>query len=133
MESKMIKSALMIAAVACVVPMAAGYAQDLNAGATSFKKCAACHDVGETAKNKVGPVLNGLEGRKTGTVAGYNYSEANKNSGIVWSEASFVDYIKDPKAKIPSTKMVFAGIKNENEAKNLWAYLVQFAPDGKKK
>ncbi|MFN3655674.1 MAG: c-type cytochrome [Pseudolabrys sp.] len=129
----MIKSALMIVAVSCVVPIAVGHAQDLNAGATSFKKCAACHDVGETAKNKVGPILNGLEGRKTGTVAGYNYSDANKNSGIVWSEATFLDYIKDPKAKIPSTKMIFAGIKNEKEAKNLWAYLAQFSADGKKK
>ena len=108
-------------------------AQDLAAGATSFKKCAACHDVGETAKNKVGPVLNGLDGRKTGTIAGYNYSDDNKNSGIVWSEATFLDYIKDPKAKIPKTKMVFVGIKNETEAKNLWAYLKQFAADGKKK
>lgn len=108
-------------------------AQDLAAGANSFKKCAPCHDVGETAKNKVGPLLNGLEGRKTGTISGYNYSDANKNSGIVWNEASFLDYIKDPKAKIPNTKMVFAGIKNEAEAKNLWAYLAQFGPDGKKK
>ena len=109
------------------------FAQDLTAGATSFKKCAPCHDVGETAKNKVGPLLNGLDGRKTGTITGYNYSEANKNSGIVWSEASFLDYIKDPKAKIPNTKMVFAGIKNEAEAKNLWAFLSQYGPDGKKK
>ncbi len=108
-------------------------AQDLAAGATSFKKCAACHDVGETAKNKVGPIMNGLEGRKSGTIPGYNYSEANKNSGIVWSEATFLEYIKDPRAKIPNTKMVFAGIKNENEAKNLWAFLKQYGPDGKKK
>lgn len=129
----MIKSRLMIVAVACVVPMTAGYAQDLNVGATSYKKCATCHDVGETAKNKVGPVLNGLDNRKSGTIAGYNYSDANKKSGIVWSEATFLEYIKDPKAKIPGTKMVFAGIKNEGEAKNLWAFLNQFAADGKKK
>ena len=107
-------------------------AQDLAAGATSYKKCVACHDVGETAKNKVGPLLNGLEGRKSGTIAGYNYSDANKNSGITWNEASFLEYIKDPKAKIPNTKMVFAGIKNETEAKNLWAHLRQYAADGKK-
>ena len=129
----MIKSGLLIVAVACVVPMTAGYAQDLTAGATSFKKCATCHDVGETAKNKVGPVLNGLDSRKSGTVAGYNYSDANKKSGIVWGEATFLEHIKDPKAKIPGTKMVFAGIKNEGEAKNLWAFLNQFAADGKKK
>jgi len=111
----------------------AASAQDLGAGATSSKKCAACHDVGETAKNKVGPVLNGLDGRKSGSIAGYNYSDANKNSGITWDEATFVEYIKDPKAKVPNTKMVFAGIKNEAEAKNLWAFLTQYGADGKKK
>ena len=124
---------LLIAFAALGAATAAAPAQDLAAGATSYKKCVACHDVGETAKNKVGPVLNGLEGRKSGTIAGYNYSDANKNSGIVWNEATFLEYIKDPKAKIPNTKMVFAGIKNETEAKNLWAHLNQYAADGKKK
>ena len=108
-------------------------AQDVTAGATSFKKCVACHDVGPTAKNKVGPVLNGLDGRKSGTVAGYNYSDANKNSGITWNEESFLDYIKDPKAKIPNTKMAFAGIKNEGEAKSLWAFIKQYDGEGKTK
>jgi cytochrome c len=129
----MTRSILMIAAVFCAGSITPGLAQDLDAGANSFKKCAPCHDVGETAKNKVGPLLNGLGGRKTGSIAGYNYSDANKNSGIVWSEETFLDYIKDPKAKIPGTKMVFAGIKNEGEAKSLWAYLNQFGADGKKK
>jgi len=108
-------------------------AQDLTAGATSFKKCVVCHDVGPTAKNKVGPVLNGLDNRHSGTIEGYNYSDANKKSGIVWNEQSFLDYIKDPKARIPGTKMVFPGIKNETEAKNLWSYLANFGPDGKNK
>jgi len=108
-------------------------AEDVEAGAKSFRKCTPCHDVGETAKNKVGPILNGLDGRKSGTVAGYNYTRANKNSGITWSEAEFLEYIKDPKAKIPGTKMVFVGIKKEDEAKNLWAYLKQYGADGKKK
>jgi cytochrome c len=108
-------------------------AQDLAAGEKSFKKCVTCHDVGPTAKNKVGPIMNGLEGRKSGTIAGYNYSAANKDSGIVWNDETFLEYIKDPKAKIPNTKMVFAGIKNEAEAKALWAYLKQFGADGQKK
>jgi cytochrome c len=129
----MIKLKLTVAALFCMSFMTAALAQDLALGANSFKKCAICHDLGETAKNKVGPLLNGLAGRKTGTVPGYSYSDANKNSGIVWSEESFLDYIKDPKAKIPGTKMVFPGIKNESEAKNLWAYLSQFGADGKKK
>jgi cytochrome c len=124
---------LMIAVVVYGGSIATALAQDLAAGATSFKKCAACHDVGESAKNKVGPILNGLENRNSGSIAGYNYSDANKNSGIVWNEATFLEYIKDPKAKIPTTKMVFAGIKNEAEAKNLWAHLKQYGPDGKKK
>jgi cytochrome c len=107
-------------------------AQDVAAGATTFKKCAVCHDIGENAKNKIGLVLNGIDGRHSGSVAGYNYSDANKNSGITWNEATFIEYIKDPRAKIPNTKMIFPGIKNEAEAKDLWAYLKQFGADGKK-
>jgi cytochrome c len=107
-------------------------AQDVAAGEKSFNKCRACHQVGETAKNTVGPILNGLFGRKSGTVAGYNYSDANKNSGLTWDDAVFNDYIKDPKGKIPGTKMSFSGIKNEQEIKDLTAFLKQFAADGKK-
>jgi cytochrome c len=108
-------------------------AGDPAAGETSFKKCVICHAVGENAKPKVGPILNGLDGRKSGTIEGFSYSPANKNSGIVWSEATFKEYIKDPKAKIPGTKMVFIGIKNEKEADDLWTFLMQFGPDRKKK
>jgi cytochrome c len=111
----------------------AALAQDAEAGKASFNKCLACHAIGEGAKNKVGPELNGLDGRKSGTAADYNYSDANKNSGITWNEAQFKEYIKDPKAKIPGTKMVFAGIKNEKEVNDLWAYLSQFDKDGKVK
>lgn len=107
-------------------------AQDIAAGERSWNKCRACHQVGETAKNGVGPQLNGLIGRHSGAVEGYSYSAANKNSGITWDEAVFGDYIKDPKARIPGTKMVFAGIKNEQEIKDLTAFLKQFAADGKK-
>jgi cytochrome c len=78
-------------------------------------------------------VLNGLAGRKSGTVEGFSYSDANKNSGLTWDEATFKDYIKDPRAKIPGTKMIFPGIKNEKEAENLWTYISQFKADGSKK
>jgi len=124
---------LIIGAVVVVASSTAVPAQDIEAGQTSFKKCQACHDVGEAAKNKIGPILNGLDGRKSGTVEGYSYSDANKNSGINWSEATFKEYINDPRAKIPDTKMVFPGIKNEKEAGDLWAYLKQFDQNGKKK
>jgi cytochrome c len=90
----------------------AALAQDAAVGKTSFNKCMACHAIGAGAKNKVGPELNGLDGRKSGTAPDYSYSDANKNSGITWNEAQFKDYIKDPKAKITGTKMAFAGIKN---------------------
>ena len=66
-------------------------------------------------------------------IAGYNYSEANKKAEITWSEATFKDYIQNPMAKVPGTKMAFAGIKNENEIADLWAYLKQFKADGSKK
>jgi cytochrome c len=109
----------------------AAQAQDLAAGEQSFRKCLPCHAVGEGAANKVGPELNGLDGRKAGTAPNYSYSDANKNSGMVWSEATFKEYIVNPMAKMPGTKMAFPGIKNETEIGNLWAYLKQFGPDGK--
>jgi cytochrome c len=101
-------------------------AQDAAAGEKVFLVCKACHQVGDNAKNAVGPVLNGLFGRKAGSVEGYSYSDANKNSGIAWSEATFTEYIKDPKAKIPGTKMAFAGVKDEQKIKDLIAYLHTF-------
>ncbi len=123
-----------VAIVALGASAGVAVAGDIAAGETLFKKCMSCHSkLGETAKNMVGPVLNGLKGRKSGSVSGYNYTDANKNSGIVWDEGSFKEYIKDPKAKIPGTKMVFPGIKDEKEADDLWSFLEQFGPDGKKK
>jgi cytochrome c len=99
----------------------------------------ACHRIGEGAKNLVGPELNGLDGRKAGTVEGYNYSSANKDSGITWNAETFREYIKNPRAKIPNTKMIFPGIKvseeqekaKTDEITNLWAYLAQYDADGK--
>jgi cytochrome c len=128
---KLTLSALVIIASSAAV--SAALAQDAAAGKTSFNKCLACHAIGEGAKNKVGPELNGLDGRKSGTAEGYNYSDANKNSGITWNEAQFKEYIKDPKAKVPGTKMAFAGIKNEKEINDLWAYVSQYDKDGKTK
>src|SRR4051812_589380 len=127
------KRKLLSVQIVLAVAASPASAQDVAAGKTSFNKCLPCHSVGEGAKNKVGPQLNGLNGRKAGTAPDYSYSEANKGSGITWDEATFKEYIKDPKAKIPGTKMVFAGIKNEKEVNDLWAFLAQHDKDGKVK
>jgi cytochrome c len=86
--------------------------------------------VGEGASNKVGPELNGLFGRPAGSVPNYDYSEANKTSGVVWTEAVFADYIRDPRAYIKGTKMSFAGLKKDEEIADVIAYLRQFKADG---
>ena len=115
-----------LAALFTVASLGQSYAQDAAAGEKVFVQCKACHQAGDTAKNAVGPVLNGLFGRKAGSVAGFAYSNANKNSGITWDEATFAEYIKNPKAKIPGTKMIFVGVKDEQKIKDLIAYLHTF-------
>jgi len=127
------KATLAMAVLAAVAIAPTAPAQDAAAGEQVFKKCRPCHAVGPGAKNKVGPELNGLDGRHSGSAPGYSYSAANKKSGITWNEATFKEYIKDPRGKIPGTKMIFPGIKKENDITNLWAYLKQFGPDGNKK
>jgi cytochrome c len=130
MKKMMFAFSMICAAAALHTPATA---QDVAAGEKSFSKCRPCHMVGETAKNGVGPVLNGVIGRAAGSVEGYNYSAANKNSGLTWDDATFLEYIAAPAAKIKGTKMAFAGIKNPEEAANLLAYLKQFDASGKKK
>jgi cytochrome c len=122
---KLIAAAVLIAASTGV-----GLAQDVDKGANVFKQCLACHSIGEGAKNKIGPELNGLDGRQSGSAPGYSYSDANKNSGIVWNETTFKEYIKDPRAKIPGTKMIFPGVKSEQQVDDLWAYIKQFDASG---
>ena len=119
----------LLTAIAAAPASAAGNAE---AGEKVFNKCKTCHRIGEGAKNMVGPELNGLNGRKSGSAEGYSYSDANKNSGITWNEAVFNEYITDPKKKIPGTKMIFPGLTNEQERDDLWAYISQFKADGKK-
>ena len=127
------KATLAMAALAAAVMTQTARAQDAAAGEQVFRLCMPCHSIGPGATNKVGPVLNGLDGRHSGSAPGYSYSDANKNSGIVWNEANFKKYIRDPRAMVPGTKMIFAGISNQKQVDNLWAYLKQFAPDGSKK
>ena len=125
--------AALIAAIVNFAMLQKAAAQDVEKGQRSFNKCLPCHAVGPGAETKVGPELNGLDGRHAGTAANFNYSNANKNSGLVWDEATSKDYIRSPQAKIPGTKMTFAGISNPQEIDDLWAYLKQFDADGEVK
>jgi cytochrome c len=114
-------------------PVGTAIAQDLANGQKVFQQCQICHSIGPGAQNKIGPELNGLDGRHSGSVANFSYSDANKNSGIVWNEATFKQYIADPRAMIPGTKMPFAGLKDPQQINDLWAYLKQFNADGSTK
>ena len=105
-------------------------AQDAAAGEKVFLVCRACHEIGPNAKIAVGPVLNGVVGRQAGTFPGYNYSAANKDSGIVWTPEVLDKYLTNPQAVVPHTKMIFPGLKDDQKRKDVIAYLEQFDPDG---
>ncbi|MGO8797724.1 MAG: c-type cytochrome [Roseiarcus sp.] len=124
--------ALTIALTALVASAGAARAQDAAAGEHVFIKCRACHMIGEGARNMVGPSLNGIVGRPAGTFPGYSYSDANKSSGFTWDEATLKEYLKNPRAKVPGTKMAFVGLSSQADIDNVIAYLKQFGPDGKK-
>lgn len=121
------------AGAALVASSFTAVAQDPVAGEKVFAKCKVCHQIGENAKNFVGPALNGVVGRKAGTYPGYNYSEANKTSGITWDVPTLMIYLKNPQKLVPGTKMVFPGLSSDEDIANVIAYLEQFGPDGKKK
>ena len=122
------------AGIVIVASAGSALAQDLAAGENSFKKCLPCHSVGEDAKNKVGPVLNGLEGRKSGTIEGYNYTEANKNSGIVWDEARRSPNTSPTRApRFPAPRWCSPASRARTKRRALWAYLKQFYAKGEKK
>ena len=109
----------------------AALAQDVEAGGKVFVKCKACHQIGENAKNMVGPVLTGVVGRPAGTYPGYTYSDANKNSGITWDEETLKVYLKNPRAKVPGTKMTFPGLSSDDDINNVIAYLKTFPAPAK--
>jgi cytochrome c len=104
-----------------------------EAGEKDFVVCRACHQIGPNAKNFVGPVLNGVVGRKAGTYPGYSYSEANKNSGITWTVPELEKYLANPQAVVPHTKMIFPGVKDPQKVKDIIAFLEQYGPNGEKK
>jgi cytochrome c len=123
---------LAVSAATLLASAAASAGGDPTAGEVAFKVCKTCHQIGETARNFVGPELNGLIGRRAGTVPGYNYSDANKNSGLTWDEATLAKYLKSPRDVVPGTKMAFPGLPKDSDIDNVITYLKQFGPDGKK-
>jgi cytochrome c len=116
-------------ALACAISGRA-VAQDAAAGEKDFVVCRACHQIGPTAKNAVGPVLNGVVGRKAGTFAGFNYSPANKDSGLTWDEATLQKYLANPQEVVKGTKMIFPGIKDPAKLNDVIAFLKTYKADG---
>jgi len=128
--SKLLKSALLSAA-GMLVAMPLAFAEgDAAKGEKVFKKCKACHAVGDKAKNKVGPHLNDVFGRAAGSIDGYKYSKAMIKAGgegLVWNDETLTLYLKKPKAMIKGTKMAFAGLKKDKDLTNVLAYLATFS------
>ena len=134
---------LLVAAVAIAASAGMAAAQDAAKGKQDFAVCGICHQVGEDATNMLGPPLNGLDGRRAGSLPDYPYSAAMIAAGktgtpaskgpIVWNQATFSQYIVNPQAMIPNIKMAFAGVSGpdkDQKIKDLWAYLSQFNADG---
>ncbi len=126
-----------VAAAAAALLIAIGFVAASNAadgnaqdGEDVFRKCLACHAVGPGAKNRVGPVLDDLFGRKPGTIEGFAYSAGNKKAGeggLVWNEETLFKYLEDPRSFVPGTTMAFAGLKDEQDRRDVIAYLKQFS------
>jgi cytochrome c len=114
----------LIAAAALVLSatVSEAYAQDADAGKRVFNRCRACHAV-EPGQNKVGPTLAGVVGRKAGTVEGFNYTDAMKSSDVTWTDENLKKYLQDPKGFIPGNRMIFPGLKDEEDLANLIAFL----------
>jgi len=121
---------ILVAAMLLATPSVA-HAVDVDKGKKVFKKCRACHAVGEGAKNKVGPQLNGVVGRAAGSVEGYKYSKAMSEAGVTWDAETLDKYLEDPRGFVKGTKMIFRGLKKEEDRANLIAYLGTYGADGK--
>jgi cytochrome c len=87
------------------------------------QQCKACHTLAKDGASTVGPNLHGLIGRKAGSTEGFSSSDAMKSSGIVWDDKTLIEYLKDPKGRVPGTKMVYAGLKQEAQQADMIAYL----------
>lgn len=126
------KKLILAAALVAFAPFAAFAEGDIAKGEKVFKKCKACHAVGEGAKNRVGPILNGVVGREAAMVEGYKYSKAMKAAGLTWDEETLTAYLTKPRKTVKGTKMAFAGLKKEADLENVIAYLSQFDAEGNK-
>ena len=130
---------------ACVLAMTAGFAAaqdataemeisgDAAAGEKVFRKCMACHAVGEGATNKVGPVLNGVVGRHAAAIEDFNYSDAmaeKGEEGLVWDPEHLIAYLENPRDYVPGTKMSFPGLRKEEDRADVVAYLSTFNAEG---
>lgn len=114
--------AAIMTAVLLTWPVLAQAEGDPAAGKTVFNKCAACHSI-KPGENKIGPSLHGIVGRPSHSIEGFNYSEPMKKYDVTWDQPTLDAYLVDPRAKVPGTRMIFAGLKSEAERANLIAYL----------
>lgn len=143
-ERMMKRFAIALAAAACTMVGGASIASaqdaqayidaDAEAGAAVFRQCSACHMVGPNAMQRVGPPLNGIIGRDWGSVEGFRYSdshiEAGEEQGGVWTVAIMSEYLENPRAMVPRTRMAFAGLRQEAQIQNVIKYLAGFDADG---
>ena len=108
-------------------PAAAG---DAAAGERVFNQCKACHQVGEGAKNRAGPTLNGIVGAPAGAVEGFRYSRVMVESGLTWDQETLAAYLTDPRGFMPGNRMAFRGLRSESDVADVIAYMASFGPDG---
>ncbi len=124
MRYPMVRHLMRFAAMATVA-LAAGTARaegDPALGKTQFNKCAACHSI-KAGENKIGPSMYGIVGRPAHSIEGFSYSDAMKNYNVTWDQPTLDHYLADPRGVVPGTKMIFVGLKKEDERANLIAYL----------
>jgi cytochrome c len=126
---KLTLQATVVMTAILVPPPSTAAAQDATEGERAFRRCAACHQVGPDAANRIGPHLNGVVGRKVAAVEGFRYSRAMAASEFAWSEEELAKFLANPRQAIPGTTMVFVGIRDEVEIANLIAFLKQFETD----
>ena len=117
----------------CLPLISAARAQDAGDGERVFAACKLCHQVGEGAKSLAGPSLNGIVGRKAAAVTDYEYSPANRDANITWTEAELTAFIANPKARLPGNKMLYPGLRDDEKIADVIAFLKQFDINGKKK